>query len=542
MNRRRDILSVAVAVTVIHGIGGLVIAAVVDARSAGRSRLGQLETAQVSQLARSMDAQAKEVFSSFQGLVTTPYNLTPKDPTDTARLAQLQGLNPKATTGLLLVDKSGTIVNGTLLRDPSVVGTKLHRPGLAAVIAGKPAFLSVGPGLTTALPTIALAFPLKDVHHQPAGAFIVESEVSPTSQFNAQVAPLASTKNAEFAFVDSNDTVVASNRSALIGHKLIEPALSQGAGLHRAHGMVVVDEPVPSAGWVAIFRQPTKDFEGSLTGPLRSALVYVALLTLILAGIVAVVLLRRLARSREEQRRLRQISAEREEFISIVSHELRTPVSGLLGFLQTTLDHWEDMDESARHRAVSRAWANASRLYSLSRDVLDSSSLESGHMTYAHDVFDLRETLRSTSTAAQELASDRPIALDAGGDPIWIEGDPERMHQVLSNLLDNATKASPPDGPIVVDVERLGDRVQVTIRDSGPGLSPEDLDRAFEKFVRGRGSRTVGSGLGLYICRQIVEAHGGQITAANAPVGGAIFTIDLPTTHAPTVPTQSVGH
>jgi signal transduction histidine kinase len=112
---------------------------------------------------------------------------------------------------------------------------------------------------------------------------------------------------------------------------------------------------------------------------------------------------------------------------------------------------------------------------------------------------------------------------------------------VLSNLLDNATKASPPEGPIVVDVDRKDTRVQVTVRDSGPGLSAEDLERAFDKFVRGRGSRTVGSGLGLYICRQIVEAHGGRITASNAAVGGAVFTIDLPTTHAPTVPSQPVG-
>jgi len=458
---------------------------------------------------------------------------------DKAVLDSLQAFQPDSTTGMLLLNRQGIIVNGTLLRDPSaVIGTKFTRPGLATVFAAKPAptITPVGPGLTTAMPTIALVLPVVDPQKHARGAFVFESEVSPTSQFNDQVKPLASTRNAEFSFIDSNNVVVASNKSALIGKKLTEPLIAKGSGLQRGHGDVVVDEPVPTAGWTAVFRQPTKDFEGSLTGPLRSALVYLALLTIVIAGVVALVLVRRLARSREEQRRLRQISAEREEFISIVSHELRTPVSGLLGFLQTTLDHWTEMDDTARHRAVSRAWANASRLYSLSRDVLDSSSLESGHLTYQRDVFDLRDALRVTVTAAQELSPDRPIAADLGDDPIWIEGDPERLQQVLSNLLDNATKASPPDGPIVVDVRQEGQLVGITVRDSGPGLSADDLERAFDKFVRGRGTRTVGTGLGLYICRQIVEAHGGTITASNASTGGAVFTVELPTTRAPAEP------
>jgi signal transduction histidine kinase len=157
-------------------------------------------------------------------------------------------------------------------------------------------------------------------------------------------------------------------------------------------------------------------------------------------------------------------------------------------------------------------------------------------LTYSLDIFDLRDVLGTTVTAARELAPDRSITLDEGDAPLWISGDPERLQQVLNNLLDNASKASPPDGPIAISVSQRGDRVSVTMHDSGPGLSEEDLARAFDKFVRGRGSRTVGTGLGLYISRQIVEAHGGTLTAANSMDGGAVFTVDLPTTQSPVVP------
>jgi signal transduction histidine kinase len=536
MSRRKDLPAVIIAVTVVIGIGALVVATVLNAQNAGRHRLGQLQVAQVQELARSMDTRAQQAFDAFQGVLSTPYNATLKDPKDTQRLQQLQALSPKATTGYVLLNRQGTVVNGTLLRDPSVIGKPLNRPGLNAVLAGKPAFLPVAPGITTALPTVAIAYPLKTASGALNGAFLVESEVSPTSQFNAEVSKLAGSGHARFSFVDANGVVLASNNTASIGHPLGERLLGTRTGLERGHGEVVVVEPVPNASWRAVFQQPVSDFEGSLTSPLHSALIYIALLTIILAGLMAAILARRLARSREEQRRLAQLSSDREEFISIVSHELRTPVSGLLGFLQTALDHWDSMEDTDRRRAVTRAWANASRLYSLSRDVLDSSSVEAGQLSYTHDLFDLRTTVTTALTAAEDLYPDTPIVLESAERPVWVAGDPDRLRQVMSNLLDNAVKASPPEGAVTVSLSEENGTAVLTVSDSGPGLSPDDLDRAFDKFVRGRGRRTVGTGLGLYICRQIVEAHGGSITADNAPGGGAEFRVELATTTAPSEP------
>src|SRR5436853_3090928 len=231
MNRRKDLLAVAAAVAAVLAIGALVVAAVLDAQSAGRHRLGQVQTAQVQELSRSMDTRVKQAYDAFQGFVATPYNATVRNGADKARLEQLQELNPKATTGYVLVNKNGTVVNGTLLRDPSIVGQKIDRPGLAAVLAGKPALLPVAPGVTSTLPTIALAYPLKTKSGALAGAFLTEVEVSPTSQFNQEVSTLGGSGHARFSFVDGNGVVVASNNTAAIGHPLKESLLGKGTGL-----------------------------------------------------------------------------------------------------------------------------------------------------------------------------------------------------------------------------------------------------------------------------------------------------------------------
>jgi two-component system sensor histidine kinase MprB len=111
-------------------------------------------------------------------------------------------------------------------------------------------------------------------------------------------------------------------------------------------------------------------------------------------------------------------------------------------------------------------------------------------------------------------------------DPIVIEGFAERLHRAINNLLDNAAKHSPPDGVVEVTVDAAGIRV----RDHGHGIAAEDLPHVFDRFYRGANSRgTQGSGLGLAIVRQVASQHGGSVTADNAPDGGAIFTLHLPT-------------
>jgi signal transduction histidine kinase len=534
---RRDRALIATAVALVLLTAGLVVTTVRRAEHDGTKALQQLQLSQVQQLTRSMDSRMASIFTSLQGLASAPpaWNMKPNDPQDAARLDQLQSLNPKARTGFFLVDTKGTVTNGTLLRDRASLGSTYTHPGLDAVLGGRPAILPVGTGLTTTLPVLLIGFPLRDAAGQKVtGAMLIESDVSVDSAFNVEVAQLRRGRTGEFSFVDEAGVVVASSNAALLGKPLDEPLLRGNVtGLMTAHDQIVVIEPVASAGWRTVFRQDVDEFQGALTGPLHSALGYVVAAGLLGAAVAVVTLARRLRRAREEQRRLEEISAVREEFISIVSHELRTPVAGMLGFLQTTLDHWDVMTDGERQRTIARAMSSARRLHSLTRDVLDTSTIEAEGMAYDLTDVDLRDEVASAVAAERDMRPDRVVTLELPDEAAWVRCDPDRFQQVVTNLLDNAVKSSPPLTSIEVSVTVEGGDVQVAVRDHGPGLSDSELTRVFDKFVRGRTSTPSGTGLGLYICRQLVEAQGGSIHAEHGDDGGARFVVALPRAAAP---------
>jgi len=529
----RDRLVLSIAAVLVVLTAGLVLFTVQKAEHDGTRALERLQRAQVQQLANSMNTRVKGTFASAADtLATLKLSAKVDDPGDRAAFAPLKPFFDKARTGFYIVDAQSRLANGLLLRNPNSLGTKVTRPGLAAVVAtGKPAVLGVQPGLTTALPTIAYAFPVK-VNDQVVGAIVSEQDVSAQSPFNTEVAQLRPGSTGDFTFVDDRNYVVASSNTALLGKRLDDPLMKASRGFHRFGHRVGVVEAVPAAGWRTVFRQDASEFDGSLTGPLRSALILIVLAGVLAAGVGVTMLARRLRAAREEQRRLREMSEVREEFISIVSHEVRTPVAGLLGFLQTTLDHWDGMDEDERRRAINRALSSARRLHSLTRDVLDTSSMESGALAYSFAVHDLRDEVSSAVVAAQDLTPDRVVRLHLPDEAAWVRCDPERIQQVLTNLLDNATKSAP-GSPVDVTVAVLDDDVRVAVADDGPGMSEGELARVFDKFVRGRTSTPAGTGLGLYICKQVVDAHGGTIGATSEEGHGATVAFTLPLVEAP---------
>jgi signal transduction histidine kinase len=167
--------------------------------------------------------------------------------------------------------------------------------------------------------------------------------------------------------------------------------------------------------------------------------------------------------------------------------------------------------------------------------VLDTATIEAGELTCTFDDVELGAAIRDGVVGAGDAHAGRAVSFDAPDEPIWVRADPDRLQQVLGNLLDNAAKSSPPDKPIVVEVERDSSHALVKVTDQGAGLGGDaSADRLFDKFVRGRGHGVRGTGLGLYISRQIVEAHGGRIWAENLPGRGAqvSFTIPLATADA----------
>jgi signal transduction histidine kinase len=532
--RARDRTLAIGGVLVVLALAALIIATVLEAQHNGRKALERLQLSQVNQLSGEFDSAVKQTFAGNTVVnAPPPWNLTPNDPADAARLSLLQP--PTARAGAVLVNRDGVIVNGVLLENAKV-GDTLHRPELDRVLGPnpKPAVLPVAPGVTTSVPTTGFAFPLRNAAGQPIGAYISETDVSPDSAFSVILKELRSGKTGQYVFVDDRGNVAAASDPALNGTSVKPLGLSnhEKPGFRHVGDHIIAVGDLPTIGWTAVFRQKTSEFEGGLTGPLRSALLLLAVAAVLGGGLLFFFLLRRLRAAREEQRRLAEINAVREEFMSIVSHELRTPVTGLLGFLQTTLDHWDAMSDDDRRAALTRASTNARRLHALTRDVLDTASIESGELSYVFEVVDINAEVASAATAAQDLQPSRPISVSTPDEHAWVRADPERVQQVLTNLLDNAAKNSAPETPIEIEVTPSGREVQVAVTDRGAGIPADELTKVFDKFVRGRATDTRGTGLGLYICKRIVEAHGGRIWAASEP-GGTKLTFALPQVSAP---------
>lgn len=229
-------------------------------------------------------------------------------------------------------------------------------------------------------------------------------------------------------------------------------------------------------------------------------------------------------RAREQAERAVQL---REEFLSIASHELRTPLTSLSLHVEALLraaEHTED--EALRMRGV-RVRAQLARLAHLVDELLDASRITGGHLPIAPSDMDLvelvDEVIGRLDMQARVVHSTitREGAESARG--LW---DRARLDQVLTNLLANALRYAPRT-PVRVYVERAGDHVVLLVRDEGPGIAPEHHARIFERFER-MSDRGGGLGLGLWISRSIVEAHGGTIAIDSAKGGGATFRVELP--------------
>ena len=469
-----------------------------------------------------------------RGLGARPWELTLRSAKDKATLNTFS-VDPDALSGDFLVDANDTITSGVLLR-PGRLGSKFDPPGWAkakAALASKPAVVLpvTQSGVTTELPSYAFAVAIRGKSPSSVrGAFIFEQALTNDSPFNQEIQGLADggKSTANWRFLDSNGSVVASTLDNGLGHPVIDPRLkSLSEGLHQVGDQLAVSENVPAVGWRVVFTQNRSEFEDPLAGPLHSAGLILVLLLLAIGLTLTVILARRLRQSREQETRLLALNRSQDEFISVVSHELRTPVSGVLGFLQTSLDHWEVMSDEDRHNAVRRAFTNARRLQAMTRDVLDTESIESGRFGYVRHPMDLADEVRTAVDAFNSGRADG-VVVTVPDTPVMMDGDPDRIQQVLANLLDNARKNSPSEIPIEVTLEQTEDTARLVVEDHGPGIDPDQLERIFDKFVRGRAGDVTGTGLGLYISRRIVDAHEGRIWAESTVGESTRFIVELP--------------
>jgi signal transduction histidine kinase len=225
-------------------------------------------------------------------------------------------------------------------------------------------------------------------------------------------------------------------------------------------------------------------------------------------------------------RRLRQTTEQREDLLRAVSHDLRNPLQIVMLQAQRLLRIAED----PVRRPSSAIITAARRMDRMLRDLSDSARAESGNLELARAPIDLRpfvEELLESSEGVLDVARVEnavPERLPA------VLADPDRLDRILTNLVGNALKYSP--GRVIVQAEGEGPEVRVSVADKGPGIGPDDLPRVFDRYYRGQRHEGEGLGLGLYIVRKLVEAHGGKIWAQSRPGVGSTFTFSLPATGA----------
>jgi two-component system, OmpR family, sensor histidine kinase KdpD len=225
-----------------------------------------------------------------------------------------------------------------------------------------------------------------------------------------------------------------------------------------------------------------------------------------------------------------EIEAERMRcaLLSSVSHDLRTPLTVIAGSASSLVEGENHLNDETKRELAQAIYEEAYRLERLVNNLLEMSRLQAGEIKLIKEWEALEEVVGAALAQLEAHLKDHPVITDLPADLPLVRMDQMLMERVLVNLLENAVKYAPEGAPIHISGRVEGDRLKVEVADHGPGLPLGEEERVFEKFYQVARGRSRGAGLGLTICRSIVEAHGGRIWAANRPAGGAVFTFTLP--------------
>lgn len=228
----------------------------------------------------------------------------------------------------------------------------------------------------------------------------------------------------------------------------------------------------------------------------------------------------------------RQLDTLKSEFLATVSHELRTPLTLIKTSTDLLLDDVSDGLTGVQRRLTETVNRNTARLSAFVEEILEMAQLEEGQVQLHKQLTDLRYLVDEVAQTMQLMVQhkEQTLYLDLADEACLVEVDRHRMQQVITNLLGNALKYTPAEGKVWLRVLPEGEWVSVEVRDNGPGVPSDKLERIFEKFYRlpNTTERAKGSGLGLAITRSLVELHGGQISASSLPGEGTTFRFILP--------------
>jgi signal transduction histidine kinase len=230
--------------------------------------------------------------------------------------------------------------------------------------------------------------------------------------------------------------------------------------------------------------------------------------------------------------RLEAADRYKDEFLSVISHELRTPLNFIMGFASVVADELAGPLTDRQVDYMDKILKGADRMLFLVNDLLDFARIRSGDFRLTPDDTDLGEVVAEVLSTLQPLAVQKGVQLSAHvqlGRPVWLDGP--RMAQVLTNLIDNGLKFTPTGGQVRVEAQLTDDELIAWVRDSGCGIAEADFPKLFNRFQQldmGRTRQAGGVGLGLAICKAIVEAHGGTIGVESEVGAGTSFYIRLP--------------
>ena len=232
--------------------------------------------------------------------------------------------------------------------------------------------------------------------------------------------------------------------------------------------------------------------------------------------------------------RMRSVDELKTIFLATASHELRTPVTAIVGFSALLLKQWETIESATGRQFLERVHANGQRLDALIEQLLDFSRLESGLHTPGTEVLDLGESVRRILEEQLPLSAGHELRCDLAAG-CTVRGSTSAIERIVTNLVGNAAKYSPPGTAITVTVRAEGDRSLLVVDDEGPGVPDSDRERVFSRFFRGSGdtvASTRGAGIGLAIVAEYAASMSGTAAAQRAPSGGARFVVSFPVAHA----------
>jgi adenylate cyclase len=219
------------------------------------------------------------------------------------------------------------------------------------------------------------------------------------------------------------------------------------------------------------------------------------------------------------------------DFVSTVSHELRSPLAVIEGFAKTLTEHFDRIDRETQMESIEIILKKSIALEGLIENILDMSRIEEGRLDVSREPFDIVELCRVVSEDQERVAELHNLIINPEKEELIVVADREKTEIAMGNLIRNALKFSPEGGAVTVSVKQTDGSAEVSVTDEGIGIAPEQVERVFDRFYQIDSSETrsfPGSGLGLYIAKELVQSMGGEIMVESEQGRGSTFTFTLP--------------